>query len=74
VSQDLVRKHYRELWGEPSRVAEHIFRRQAFQIWKWDADRTAEGVALYATIGASAHPICRLAKHRDADLPGHTAA
>ena len=57
MTQDLVRRHYRELWGEPSRVAEHIFKGQAFEIWKWDAERTAEGVALYGTIGGSARPL-----------------
>jgi Suppressor of fused protein (SUFU) len=57
MTQDLVRKHYRDLWGEPSRVAEHIFKSEAFEIWKWAADRTTEKVALYATIGASAWPL-----------------
>jgi hypothetical protein len=62
MTHEIVRKHYRQLWGDPSRVAEHIFKgqtseKQAFEILKWDADRTAEGVALYATIGASAYPL-----------------
>jgi len=55
--QALVRTHYRDLWGEPSRRAEHIFKGQPFEIWKWDADRTAEGVTLYTTIGASSYPL-----------------
>ena len=55
--QGLVRRHYLELWGPPSRRAEHIFNGQPFEVWKWDADRIAEGVTLYTTIGASSYPL-----------------
>jgi suppressor of fused protein SUFU len=55
--QELVRTHYLELWGQPSRRAEHIFKGQPFEVWKWDADRIAEGVTLYTTIGASSYPL-----------------
>src|SRR5258706_13286369 len=54
---DDVRKHYRELWGDPSRQATFTMFGHRIEVYKWSEDRTSEQVNLYATIGASAHEI-----------------
>lgn len=53
---DAVRDLYRARWDEPSR---HRFDVGEFEIeiLKWDAAATPEGVAVYATVGASAWPL-----------------
>jgi hypothetical protein len=55
-----VRDLYVARWGEPSRKA--TFREVGLEaeIYKWNAETTAEGVTLYATIGASAYPMAGL--------------
>ena len=55
---EAVERHYLELFGKPTRTAN--FRRDSgfsVDVFKWDADATSEGVALYATVGASKHEI-----------------
>jgi hypothetical protein len=54
---DAVRDLYVARWGEPSREAMFQVAGPNAEVCKWDASATAEGVALYATIGASAHPM-----------------
>jgi hypothetical protein len=49
-----VERHYLQQVGKPTRTA--TFRRDggaSVDIYKWDANATSEGVALYATVGAS---------------------
>jgi hypothetical protein len=48
-----IEAHYRSLWGEPSRRARFSTGAMAVEILKWAAAQTREGVALYATLGAS---------------------
>jgi Suppressor of fused protein (SUFU) len=50
---DAVRSAYRARWGEPSRDARFEVGELAIDILKWDANANPEGVALYATLGAS---------------------
>ena len=55
-----LRDHYRHRWGEPSRTGSFDFGDEVFvEICKWDSDRpkNTERVTLYATIGASLHPM-----------------
>jgi Suppressor of fused protein (SUFU) len=52
-----VRDLYVARWGEPSRKAAFRVAGLEVEVYKWDAEATAEGVALYATIGASAYPM-----------------
>jgi suppressor of fused protein SUFU len=51
----VVDKHYRELWGAPSRTAR--FRRNDYSvdIYKWEASVNREGVTVYTTLGASCY-------------------
>lgn len=55
--QDAVKRHYVALFGAPSRTAEFKQAGQRVEIYKWDEECTSLGVALYATIGASSHPL-----------------
>jgi hypothetical protein len=65
VITSAVRDIYVALWGEPSRKAAFRVAGLDVEIYKWNAETTAEGVALYATIGASAYPMAgRDPKHR----------
>jgi len=52
-----VRDLYRAHWGEPSREAHFEVDDLAIEVLKWDADANAEGVALYATVGASSRTL-----------------
>jgi hypothetical protein len=52
-----VRDLYRAHWGEPSRQAWFEVGEFDIEIYKWAADANPEGVALYATVGASARPM-----------------
>lgn len=52
-----VRDLYRAHWGEPSRRAPFEVGELSIEVYKWAADANPEGVALYATIGASAWPL-----------------
>jgi hypothetical protein len=54
---DAVRDVYRARWGEPSRQANFAVGEHEIEILKWTAESSPEGVALYATIGASAWPL-----------------
>jgi hypothetical protein len=54
---DAVRDLYRARWGEPSRQARFDVGEFGIEILKWAAASSPEGVALYATVGASAWPL-----------------
>lgn len=54
---DDVGKHYRTLWGEPSRTASFHLSGHKVDVLKWSAEKTAEQVNIYATVGASAHVV-----------------
>jgi len=65
VIASAVRDLYVARWGEPSRKAAFRVTGLEVEVYKWDAAINPEGVALYATIGSSAHPIAgHDAKHR----------
>jgi len=57
TTRDAVRDLYRARWGEPTRRAHFDAGEFDIDVFKWDADANPEGVTLYATVGASAHPI-----------------
>jgi len=57
IVTDAVRDLYRAHWGEPSRQARFEVGEFDIEVYKWAADANPEGVALYATIGASARPM-----------------
>ncbi len=59
-----VRDLYTARWGEPSRKAQFRVAGLEIEVYKWDAEATGEGVALYATIGSSAYPVGGDPKHR----------
>lgn len=60
-----VRDLYIARWGEPSRKAAFGVAGLEVEVYKWNAEVNPEGVALYATIGSSAHPVAgRDIKHR----------
>jgi Suppressor of fused protein (SUFU) len=48
---------YRARWGEPTRKARFDVGEFGIDVLKWDADANPEGVALYATVGASGWPM-----------------
>jgi hypothetical protein len=50
----LLRTHYESMWGAPSRIAKFEFLGNPMEVYKWPPESTDEGVALYATNGASA--------------------
>lgn len=54
---DAVRDLYRVHWGGPSRQARFEVGEFNIEVLKWAADANPEGVALYATLGASARPM-----------------
>lgn len=54
---EAVRDLYQARWGEPTRRARFEVEEFDIEIYKWAADANLEGVALYATIGASARPM-----------------
>jgi hypothetical protein len=54
---DQVREHYKTLWGQPSRSALFTLQRCRVEIYKWNEDSNPEEVCLYASIGASLHPL-----------------
>jgi hypothetical protein len=51
-----VAKYYRSLWGKPSRKLSFRGSGARVQVHTWEAAATDWGVALYATVGASAAP------------------
>jgi hypothetical protein len=54
---EAVRDLYRAHWGEPTRTARFETGDLAIEVLKWDANASSEGVALYATAGASNWPV-----------------
>jgi hypothetical protein len=54
---EAVHDLYRAHWGEPSRRARFEFGEFDIEIDKWAADANPEGVAIYATVGASERPM-----------------
>ena len=54
---EVLRQHYRNLWGEPSRTAHFTIMSKETDILKWDAEINPEGVCLYATAGVSEYPL-----------------
>jgi hypothetical protein len=65
IVTEAVRDLYRAHWGEPMRQASFEVGERKIEVSKWAADATLEGVALYATIGASARPMAGCdPKHR----------
>jgi hypothetical protein len=54
---DAIHDLYLARWGPPSREARFDARDYGISILKWAADATSEGVALYATAGASEWPL-----------------
>lgn len=60
-----VRDGYLARWGEPSRTATFRVAGLDAEILKWKAEANPEGVNIYATIGASVHPMAgREPNHR----------
>lgn len=54
---ETVERHYLETFGRPSRTATFTRGGRKVDVFKWDAEATEEGVTLYATVGASKHPM-----------------
>jgi len=54
---DAVRDLYSARWGEPSRRARFEVGEFNIEVFKWSAGANPEGVALYATLGASERPM-----------------
>jgi hypothetical protein len=57
IVTDAVRDLYLAHWGEPSRRARFEVGEFEIEVCKWAADANSDGVALYATVGASARPM-----------------
>ncbi|MCB4811062.1 suppressor of fused domain protein [Methylovorus menthalis] len=49
----MIIDHYFKKFGSPSREAEFSTQKNSIKVLKWDQDKTGEGVAIYATEGAS---------------------
>lgn len=54
---DTVRKTYSGLWGDPARKAEFRKGELLVEVEKREPEANPEGVALYATLGGSRHPV-----------------
>ncbi len=54
---DDVKQHYTSALGEPSRRASFQIDAYSAEVYKWSADQNPQGVALYASIGASRDPL-----------------
>jgi hypothetical protein len=67
VVVEAVAGSYAGLWGKPARTNTFEVDKYAVEVLKWDARTNTEGVALYATLGASAWPLpgCPLALRRE---------
>jgi hypothetical protein len=48
-----VAKHLRTVFGPPSRSGSFVWEQQDVAVYKWGAERTGEGVDLYATDGGT---------------------
>lgn len=57
VTRTDVRSHYVGTWGAPSSIARFDLEGRQVDVQKWEASTTTEGVAIYATIGASDMPM-----------------
>jgi hypothetical protein len=57
ITVDVVRDHYQARWGEPTRRARFDVGEFTIEVLKWDVGSSPEGVALYATVGASSWPL-----------------
>jgi hypothetical protein len=57
VIREAVERYYLQQWGKPSRTATFRSADATIEVYKWNADSTREGVAIYATVGASLYPI-----------------
>lgn len=53
---DAVRKHYLDLWGNPSQIIPRRSNDYPIDIYKWDANVHPEHVTMYATVGGSTFP------------------
>jgi hypothetical protein len=49
----MIIDHYINKFGIPSREAEFSIQKSSIRIFKWDQNKTGEGVTIYATEGAS---------------------
>jgi hypothetical protein len=54
MADSVIRDYYTAKWGVPDRVAHFEAFSHHIEVYKWGADATGEGVAIYATNGASA--------------------
>jgi suppressor of fused protein SUFU len=61
----LLTDYYVDLWGRPSREAEFEIAGHGIEVYKWDADSNPQGVAMYATLGASVAPAPDSPTHRN---------
>ena len=53
IELETVREKYVARWGKPTRTALFRADKYAVEVLTWDAEANREGVALYATVGAS---------------------
>jgi hypothetical protein len=53
IELETVRETYVARWGKPTRTALFKAEKYAVEVLTWDAEANREGVALYATVGAS---------------------
>lgn len=60
IDSELIETHYLSQWGRPSRRARFETRQETIEIWKWAPEISAQGVAIYATVGASVWPVPKL--------------
>jgi hypothetical protein len=57
IALETVREAYTTRWGKPTRTARYKADKHAVDVLIWDAQANREGVALYATVGASSWPL-----------------
>lgn len=54
LSAEAIRRYYEAKWGAPARLARFEAFGHAIEVYKWTEEAADEGVAIYATNGASA--------------------
>lgn len=54
---DAVAGAYAGLWGKPARTTRFEVEKYLVEVLKWDARPSSDGLAIYATLGASAYPL-----------------
>jgi len=54
---EAVRRQYREHWGQPSQRTQYEVDGTQVAVYKWAADAHPQGVAVYATVGASSRAV-----------------